>query len=196
MNILAFVDTHGSISAIDRLRKRAKNADIIVCAGDITVFERDLLFFLNRLNDFGKRVLIIHGNHEAENVMRKACEAYENIEFIHDKIVDAGNARFYGWGGGGFAMDDREFEKRSKRVMKDIKPGTKLVLVAHAPPYKTKLDSINGDHNGNKSFTAFIKKNRPKLVVCGHFHENAGKQDKLSSTLIVNPGPKGMILKI
>ena len=44
MKILAFVDLHGSLNALKRLSKqiKSKKPDIIVCAGDISIFENNL----------------------------------------------------------------------------------------------------------------------------------------------------------
>ena len=42
----------------------------------------------------------------------------------------------------------------------------------------------------------FIEKNKPILAICGHLHENEGKSEKISKTLIINPGIKGKIIKI
>jgi len=36
----------------------------------------------------------------------------------------------------------------------------------------------------------------PVLVLCGHFHENFRKQDKIKNTLIINPGPDGTIINV
>ena len=73
MHILAFVDSHGMADAMKELERKAKFADIILCAGDFTIFERDMDKVLKRMNSFGKPVLLIHGNHESESELQKAC---------------------------------------------------------------------------------------------------------------------------
>ncbi|MBS3097214.1 hypothetical protein J4209_00295 [Candidatus Woesearchaeota archaeon] len=40
----------------------------------------------------------------------------------------------------------------------------------------------------------FILKVKPDLAISGHLHENAGKEDKIGKTKIVNPGPFGKII--
>ena len=72
MEILAFVDAHGSLSALRELKKKAARADLLVCAGDISIFEHGLVRLLYELNKINKPVLIIHGNHETEEILKKS----------------------------------------------------------------------------------------------------------------------------
>lgn len=72
----------------------------------------------------------------------------------------------------------------------------KIILVTHAPPYKTRLDKLAGEHCGNKSIRNFIEKSRSDLVICGHLHENFGREDKIKRTRIINPGHFGKVISI
>ena len=70
-------------------------------------------------------------------------------------------------------------------------------MLTHAPPYGTKLDFLEYfGHVGSKSSIKAIKELKPKLVLCGHLHENFHKMHKIGSTLIVNPGQDGTIVEI
>ena len=68
--------------------------------------------------------------------------------------------------------------------------------MTHQPPYKTKLDKLQSGYAGNSSLRKLIEKTQPKLNICGHLHENENKQDKIKSTLIINPGNKGIVIEI
>ena len=72
----------------------------------------------------------------------------------------------------------------------------KVVFVTHQPPYGTKIDKVYGHFAGNKSFTGFIKETQPILAISGHLHETAGKKDMIGKTLVINPGPKGTLIKL
>ena len=61
MKILAFTDNHGDPEDLKAVKKKVKNADIIICGGDITIFEHEIEYNMQKINDFGKEVLIIHG---------------------------------------------------------------------------------------------------------------------------------------
>ena len=199
MKILAFTDMHGSLRAYKKLKQHVDGAEVIVCAGDFTVFAQAMEYLLMKINKLGKKVLIVHGNHEDPHDLKNACSLFTNTEFIHKKGFVVGDYLFIGYGGGGFSLVDKEFEKKhSKELLKIIEDnkGKKVVFVTHAPPYGTKVDRVMDEHCGNKSFRKFLEKAKPMLMICGHLHENAGKMDTLHHTKIINPGPYGMILDI
>jgi len=202
MNLLAFVDMHGSLKALKKIKQKAKKADLIVCAGDISIFENNLDYFLFQLNKLKKPVLIIPGNHEDEDDIKELTKSFENITNIHKKPLIKEDYLFLGYGGGGFSMVDKDFIKTSKKFEKDIKKfrnknkENKIILVTHAPPYKTKIDTIEKEPCGNKSIKNFILKVKPDLVISGHLHECAGKEDKIKNTKMINPGPFGKIINI
>src|SRR5210317_1760732 len=111
MKILAFIDMHGSLSALKKIKHKAKHADIIVCGGDFTIFEQGMKHFLEEFNKLKKPLLIIHGNHEEEQELRHLChEKYKNLFFLHKKHFIKDDVIFLGWGGGGFSKKDKEFE--------------------------------------------------------------------------------------
>ncbi len=196
MEIFCFTDLHDDINLLKKIIRtlKRKKPEFILCAGDLSFFENELDLGLFLLHTSDLPVYIIHGNHEGVNVMKKMCKPYKNIHFIHRTIVDIGEYTIVGWGGGGFSEKDKSFEKWTKRISNRFRK-RKLILLNHGPPYGTKLDKLDV-HVGNKSYSTFIKRFKPKLVVCGHLHENEKKKDKIKSTRIINPGPKGMFLRI
>lgn len=196
MKILAFVDTHGNEKHLKIIRGKIKkfNPELLICAGDITIFESDIEKQMEILSGLGKKVLLLPGNHEGEEILYMLSAFYENIIFLHQAYYRMDGYFFIGYGGDGFRMADKKFEKVTKKLIKDLKPGEKVVLVTHGPPYGTELDLLNNDHIGNKSYKDFIKKHKPILSICGHLHENSGKEDKLFK--IINPGPDGKIIDI
>ncbi len=198
MKILAFVDLHGNNKALKEIKKKAKQADMIACAGDISIFENGLDLLLLQINELNKPVLIIPGNHEDDKDLNELTKMFNNITDIHKKYYIKDNYLFLGYGGSGFSMVDKEFIKASKKLEKEVKKhkDKKIVLITHAPPYKTKLDDILGEPCGNKSIKNFIVKTKPSLVISGHLHENAEKEDKLKETRLINPGPFGKIIEI
>lgn len=199
MKLLVFVDMHGSHKALEKIKKQAKKADMIVCAGDISIFENNLDILLSELNKLNKPVLIIPGNHEDDKDLKELTKMFDNITDIHKKTFIKENYLFLGYGESGFSMVDKEFIKTSKKFEKEIKKfpkDNKIILVTHAPPYKTKIDKIMDEYCGNKSIKNFILKVKPDLVISGHLHENAGKEDKIGKTKLINPGPFGKIINI
>lgn len=195
MMLLAFVDTHGDEKALQKVKKKAAKADLVLCAGDVTIFENRMKSILREINSFHKPVLILHGNHESEERLKEACENHKNLIYFHKRFYEKENIVFAGYGGGGFSLKDEKFDNFAERIKKK-REGKQLVLIFHGPPYGNKTDRIMGEHAGNKSYRKFIKHEKPLLVVCGHLHENEGVQDKIGRSLIINPGPEGKLIEV
>ncbi len=202
MKVLFFVDTHGSAGNVRRLKDKSKDVDLLVCAGDFTIFEDDMIQILKEFDSIGKPMILIHGNHETSSGVMVGCEQLKNLHFIHRKYYVHDDLVFYGFGGGGFSIRDESFTRESELFITEFNKMSerdgrkyKLILVTHAPPYNTRLDDLGG-HVGNKSITEFIHKYKPMLAVSGHLHENAGIEDRMNDTLVINPGPDGMIFDL
>lgn len=193
MKVLAFADSHDEGNYYEVLKKKAKKADIILCAGDFTVFEHNMKKIIRDLSKLGKTVYLIHGNHEIASHVAVECKKYKNIRFMHKKIFRIGEVTIFGYGGGGFSYRDKDFEEFIKRN-KD-KFSKKNILLTHAPPYGTVADNKHGEHVGNKSITKVLK--HFNLSISGHIHETFNKREVINKkTLVINPGPKGKVIKI
>ena len=158
MKILIFVDLHGNVSSLKKMVERAKKDDIdlVICAGDISVFGDKLDKLVEIVSKIQKPFLIIHGNHEDEAEISRACKPFKNCINIHKVGFSGPNFSVLGYGGGGFSKIDKRFEKTTKMFNKVIKEkGGKIILVTHAPPYNTEVDKIGKDHVGNKSIREY-----------------------------------------
>jgi len=196
MQILAFTDTHGDKRAFNILLEKSKKADLLVCAGDISDWGEGIEEEIKLFEKLGKPLLIVPGNHEGDNVLRRICKKYGFCYYIHKASYEIENFIFFGFGDGGFSERDPEFERIAEKFKKTIEAGKEIILVTHGPPYGTDLDFMGElGHRGSKSFTEFIKESKPLLHICGHLHENNGKRDMIGKTIIINPGPLGQLLK-
>lgn len=197
MKIFAFNDIHGNEKLwqeVTEKRITKEKPDIIVCAGDFTIFENRIKWWINEFENLNAKFLLIHGNHESAGNVRKLCEGTKNLVFLHEKTYVQDNCIFMGYGGGGFAVVDKEFSRASKKFVEKMNSFKKTVLIVHPPPYGTELDRIGDRHSGNKSYREFVDSAQPDLVLCGHFHENFRKDDKIGKTRIINAGPEGMTI--
>jgi Icc-related predicted phosphoesterase len=194
MKLLAFVDVHANTLALRELGKKARDADLLVCAGDISVFGQGLVETMKTMDSWNKPCLVIHGNHDDEDETRELCEQSKNLIFLHGSEQKIGALTFTGWGGGGFSRKDREFESWAKT----LKPITGRVLVTHAPPYGTAIDFQPhfGEHVGCQSYTDAIDKLQPSLALAGHIHECFGEHEQRGKTIILNPGPLGVVIEL
>ena len=204
MKILAFTDMHGSLKALKKLEKKAKNADIILNCGDFTIFQQKMPFFLKRFESFKKPMLIVPGNHESEQDLYAACEGLKYVRCVIDEEVivevDGESVIILAAEGNGFRLKDERFEDVTKKFKHFLKlkenKGKKIVLMTHAPPYGTSLDELMDVQTGNKSIRNFIKEVKPVYSFHGHIEENNGAEDKIGKTKVINPGPEGKIVSI
>jgi uncharacterized protein len=200
MKILAFTDVHANNDvhankrALDELTKAAKNADLILCAGDISVFGMDMIEVLEIMNSWNKPVYFIHGNHEDEALFEDVNKEYANLHFVHATEKEFQNITVLGWGGGGFAKQDPELAAFAK----NLKPKPNRIIIFHGPPHGTKADWMEGwdDYVGCKTKRAVVEQLQPFLVLCGHIHENFNAVDQIGKSIIMNPGPAGKLITI
>ena len=197
MKILVFADTHGSKTHLERIKVKSKEADLIICSGDITLFAKHQKEILEHLDSFNKTIIITHGNHEEESSLRRMCSKTKNIKYIHNEAIIIEDITIIGHGGGGFSSDYPDFKQNIKQFIELSKKTKKTTLLTHAPPFESKLDEMNkGWHVGAASYKEFIDKAQPDYALSGHIHENFGKKDKIGKTTLINPGPNGEIINI
>lgn len=197
MKFLAFVDLHEDKRFLKQLIERAaeKEVEFLVCAGDLTQFGRNLRYVLRHFNDLGKKLYLIPGNHESDKMLDDVLMDYPNCLNINHQAIEIDNYVFLGYGEGGFSTEDAEFRKVSREWYGKYKE-KKLVLVTHGPPFRTKADFLDNNHIGNKDYRAFMERIKPKLVICGHIHENAGAVCEIDGMKVINPGWEGMIVEL
>lgn len=194
---MVFSDLHGNQAALASVLEKARIADVIIFAGDLNHHDSDIKTLLGKLALTKKLCLIVHGNWDDPEVLHKICNLHENLHFLHRGIYEQDGVKFLGHGGGGFTRIDKDFQTLwDKFLRKQLKPGDKSVLITHAPPYGTKVDSLYGEPRGNETYRKFIEEHQPLVHVCGHFHENFGKTDKIGKTFVINPGPQGVYVDI
>ncbi len=195
MKILAFTDVHGNKKIIKEIIEKAKKADILICCGDMTNYGNELENILKRFKDLKKNMVLIPGNHEDYEDIKLLCNKYDFLINVHLRMFKYGDFLFFGYGTGGFNYVDIELEEKMKKIKFDKKD--KIIFITHGPPYGTKLDKLDGlGYRGSRTLRKFIERFKPKLYLCGHLHENFGKQEKIGETLIINPGRTGMIIEI
>jgi uncharacterized protein len=207
MRLLLISDPHNFKSDFKSIREKAMFADLILLAGDFTVFGTNQRKILSDMNSLNKFVLIIPGNHEDPELVRKDCNSFENLIYLDEMIYEIGEYLFLGLEGSGFAKSDPYFEKvvkefipminEKRNALKKVGQKLKFILMTHAPPYKTKLDLLHGhSYCGNDSIRKFIVKMQPDIAISGHIHETFGAMDYIKKTLVINPGPKGVLYDI
>lgn len=194
MKILAFTDVHGDLELMEQLKNEAKDVDLVICTGDFTLFGRNTSKMLDSFESFPKPVILLHGNHEDVSEVKRKSRLLENVFFLHEKVFEFGSYLFVAHGGGGFSYTDASFRRFIQKEESKIQNNKNLILLTHQPPYGTVVDDI-GTHVGNIDYMEFIKRYDPILSLSGHIHETFGLSEQYDETLIMNPGPFGVVLE-
>jgi Icc-related predicted phosphoesterase len=203
--ILAFTDPHGKKDALAEILRlaRAESPDLVVCSGDITFFGRECDTFLRDLSVLGRAVYFVPGNHETPAVAKELQFYFPYLKDVSFRLVEESGVRLTGlpgseefWpgahpGGGLFSKAGGVGQSGDR-----TKP---LVLLSHYPPSGTAVSGtsvITPDSGGSRLVWNIIDALHPALVVCGHYHQDFGKEDRMGTSRIVNPGPGGRILEV
>lgn len=184
MKILSLADIHGSQYRLNIVLKNIEKytPDLIVICGDITQFgPADVA--INILNQIKVKTLAIHGNIDSNEIL-KAID-YSKAINIHLKKEIVDNIPFIGIGG----EIDVQYNLQIK-VNASFKPIGEIldkstVLVTHIPPYGLQDKIFLGLNSGSTDLKKIINKYNPRLVLCGHIHENPGFI-KFKNTIIIN----------
>ncbi len=198
MKVLVFGDTHG-IDDFSYLEELAKDADMILCLGDITFFMSDIDAILEGLSLFAEKMkkpfLITHGNHEYD--LDVFIEDYPSLIYLHEEVFEYNGVCVIGHGGAGFSRREPRVQSFFDTVYSSISFDQKSVVwLFHAPPHKTVDFRPDWGYCGSITRRELIEKYAPSLVVAGHIHDAIGTQVQVNTTHVVNPGPGGMLIEI
>ncbi|GIU70683.1 MAG: metallophosphoesterase [Candidatus Nitrosocaldaceae archaeon] len=185
MKILVFSDLHGDQALIDKVREESKKVDIAICCGDITPVHGDTINTARKIGKLDARLFIIPGNFELPTVLNTACKENGWTD-LHGKQFRIDDITIGGCGGapkGPFNTPYELEEDEFRSILAKIDYVD--ILVTHAPP-KGVTDYTNGLHIGSEAIREFIEDKRPRLTLCGHVHENGGKEGMINNTKVMN----------
>ncbi len=176
MKILAVADIHGAQYRLNLVLKNIErySPDLVVICGDITQFGPSELA-KNLLNQIPVDTLAITGNIDTLDVGRGIDES--NAIKIEMKRVMKKGIPFVGING----IDENQFEIVKEKKLLD----ESTVVVSHLPPFGTKDKVFLGMHGGSKELREIVDEFKPRLVLCGHIHEDPGFI-KIGKTVVVN----------
>jgi Icc-related predicted phosphoesterase len=203
--ILAFTDPHGEKKALRQIVDLTESGkpDLVVCAGDVSFFGKECDTFLRDLGILGRAVYFVPGNHETPAVAKELTTFYPYLKDVSFQLVEVAGLRLTGipgtdrfWPG---ARPDEGLRARVVGVGESGDREKPLVLLTHYPPSGTGVSGtsvITPDSGGSRLVRQIVEALRPALVVCGHYHQDFGKEAHVGATLVVNPGPGGRIIEV
>ncbi|MGC8668213.1 MAG: metallophosphoesterase family protein [Chthonomonadales bacterium] len=195
MRLLCFSDVHADVAAIQSIVSRAAHADLLIGAGDFATLRRRLDTAISLLRQAPVPAILVPGNHESYEELVEACRRWPAAHVLHGSAVEIAGIPFFGLGGGvpitpfgAWSWDLTE--DQAAALLAPCPPG--CVLVSHSPPRGILDGSSQGRSLGSTAVLQAIRCKHPRLVVCGHIHEDAGGVVESGGTTVINAGPAGV----
>ena len=205
VRILAFTDPHGEKKALRELFALVESGkpDLLVCSGDVSFFGKECDTFLRDLGVLRRTVYFVPGNHETPSVAKELTHFFPYLKDVSFGMVEEAAVRLAGLPGtDAFWPGARPNEGLFSKAVGMGKSGNQakpLVLLTHFPPSGTNVSGtsvVTPDSGGSRLVRQIVEALRPALVICGHYHQDFGKEAHVGPTRIVNPGPGGRILDL
>jgi Icc-related predicted phosphoesterase len=197
MKILSVADIHGSQYRLNIVLDNIKkySPDLVIICGDITQFGPGEVA-TNFLNQISVQTFAIPGNIDTSEVGLAISKS--NAENIDLKRIVKNDISFVGMGGEKISLSNGIIYKNKKRSFDEI-IDEKTVLVTHVPPYKLQDKVYIGHHIGSKELKKIVENYHPRLVLCGHVHEDPGMTNFHDSVIVncsMGKRTEGALIKI
>lgn len=199
MKLLLFSDLHRDIESARRLLEKSADVDVLVGAGDFAICRKGVGDCITILSEVKCPAVFVAGNGESFEELDDACRPWGNCHVLHGSEAKVAGVRFFGIGGGipvtPFGSWSWDFTEEQASQLTSQCPED-CVLVSHSPPLGIADVTSRGEHKGSSTIRGLIDRCKPRLVVCGHIHDSWEHQEKIESTLVVNAGPRGVIVSL
>ncbi|MCX6773508.1 MAG: metallophosphoesterase family protein [Candidatus Micrarchaeota archaeon] len=164
MKILIVCDLHGSIEALERIRKADYGALII--AGDL------------QYPEYAKEVAKLRDLYFIPGNMDMPVLEIMKEKDIHGKTILLGKIKVAGFGfasPGPFHTEGEIEEKEIEDGLSKLDVDSNTLLVTHSPPYGI-FDEVGGGHAGSTAIREFVFSRSPFMHAFGHIHEIEGSE--------------------
>lgn len=176
MKIYSIADIHGFQYRLNVVLKNIHRItpDLVVICGDITQFgPADVA--KNYIDQINVETFAVTGNIDSHDV-EKGIDNSKATRIELKRVVKKGIPFV---GSSGINPDDFKILEEKKMI------DNKTILVTHIPPFNTVDKIFIGMHGGSKELRELVDKFKPRLVLCGHIHEDPGYK-KINNTIFVN----------
>ena len=195
MRIAYVVDVHGRPETVAAAAGSLGPLDLLIVGGDITTggSAEEAAEAIESWRSLAPRVLAVAGNMDSADIDRRLDELGVSLDG-HGVIID--DVGLFGVSAAPhsplhtpYELPDDELGRRAAQGAAELDDARVRIFCPHAPPFRTACDRLrDGRHVGSPAIRAFVERDQPDLVLCGHIHESRGL-DSLGSAQIVNPGP-------
>ena len=199
MKILCFSDLHRDQEAAAALVKRAQEVDCVIGAGDFATCRQGIDDTLSILSEIKQPSVLVPGNGESYEELLESASNWPTANVLHGTGCEVAGTKFWGVGGGipvtPFGDWSYDFDEEWAAGLLSGCPEN-AILIVHSPPIDTVDRDSSGRIRGSQAIRDVVIDKEPRLVVCGHIHSDWEKQVQLGPSLIVNAGPRGVVLDV
>jgi Icc-related predicted phosphoesterase len=195
VRIAYVVDVHDRFDAVAEARGRTGPVDVLVVGGDITTFgtPADAERAIAEWRPLAPRLLAVAGNCDSPEIDARLVELGVSLD-ARGVVIDG--IGFFGASAAPhsplhtpYEVPDEELGRRADAGLADVEGARVRIFCPHAPPHDTACDRLrSGEHVGSPALRAFVDREQPEVLLCGHIHEARGMDD-IGRTRVVNPGP-------
>ncbi|GIU95342.1 MAG: metallophosphoesterase [Gaiellaceae bacterium] len=195
MRIVYVVDVHDRFDRVVEVVRPLGAVDALVVGGDLTNAgsPEDAERALELWRPLAPTLVAVAGNMDSPAIDRRLAELGVSLDGRGVVLDDVG---LHGVSASGptplstpYELPDDELGRRAQAGHADVAGCRIRIFCPHSPPRGTACDRLaSGAHVGSPSLRAFVEREQPDLVLCGHIHESRG-EDVIGRTKVVNPGP-------
>jgi Icc-related predicted phosphoesterase len=195
MRIAYVVDVHDRFDSVPRALDDIGDVDALIVGGDITTggTPDDAAQAVESWQRLAPTLLALAGNMDSPAIDARLADLGVSLDGRGVRVGDVG---LFGVSAAPrsplrtpYEIDDEELVRRIESGFKSVGDCRVKIFCPHAPPEGTACDRLrSGEHVGSEVIRAFVEREQPDLVLCGHIHESRGV-DEIGRTQILNPGP-------
>jgi Icc-related predicted phosphoesterase len=187
MLLYAAADIHGRRERLACIRRHLQDhpVDLLVLAGDLTGL-RGAEALIASLGRMPVPVLAVRGNSDRRQV-DSLLEDHPNTQSLHLRRRVCGGVPFVGVSGTlplPFFSRLRWRERQTLTTLATWIDATTVVVV-HPPPRGVRDAVFGFGRAGSTNLRRFVMQHQPRLLLCGHIHEQAGTA-AIGRTTVVN----------
>jgi Icc-related predicted phosphoesterase len=195
VRIAYLVDVHDRFDAVPEAMRRIGPVDVLIIGGDVTTggTPDQAARAVEEWGTLAPRLLALAGNMDDPATDDRLAELGVALD---GRGVALGDVGLFGVAAAPkspldspYELDDEELSRRIEAGYAAVEDCRIRIFCPHAPPHGTACDRLaGGRHVGSTIVRAFVEREQPELVLCGHIHESRGI-DEVGRTKVVNPGP-------
>ncbi len=199
VTIVAFSDLHRDVRAANSIVDAAKEADVVVGAGDFATCGAGLEETLEILYELPCPFVLVHGNHDNSDRLQRLTDDWQSAHLLHGTTVEIDGLMFFGLGGEVPIRNKASWtagmsEAAAASLLADCPEDA--ILVTHTPPLGQCDLQADGTFGGSAALLQCVQRTQPRHVLCGHIHHAWDMRAQIGSTRVSNLGPRPTVLQV